>query len=391
MVWAEFIHRTTRPVDGVPDPQLHCHAVTFNCTWDPEEKRFKAGEFSNLIRDKGYYQAAFHSRLAERLRGLGYGIERDGHSFRLRGIDPVTAEKFSRRSEIIDAEARRLGITDAKAKGELGRRTRENKDPEGLSVSELRKLWRDRLSGEEKTAIAGAGRGQNTSSLDARGAMDYALSHSFERASVIPERDLLKTALIHSVGTASVGDVRSELFRDSIIRRAQGGLRYATTKEVLKEETAMSAFVRDGRGKRYKLGGDRLPALDPGLSDEQQEAALTILNSRDVVTALKGGAGTGKTRMMQATVAAIKAAGKEVYTFAPSAEASRGVLRSEGFSNAETVERLLIDPEMQKQVRGQVLWIDEAGLLSVKDMKRLFDVAKAQDDHHPREGITHGG
>jgi hypothetical protein len=55
------------------------------------------------------------------------------------------------------------------------------------------------------------------------------------------------------------------------------------------------------------------------------------------------------------------------------------VLRAEGFGNAETVERLLIDPEMQKQVKGQVLWVDEAGLLSVKDMKRLFDVAKAQD------------
>ena len=60
-----------------------------------------------------------------------------------------------------------------------------------------------------------------------------------------------------------------------------------------------------------------------------------ILNSRDKVTALRGGAGTGKTRMMQSTVA-IEATGKKVYTFAPSAEASRGVLASEGFKNAET-------------------------------------------------------
>ena len=29
-------------------------------------------------------------------------------------------------------------------------------------------------------------------------------------------------------------------------------------------------------------------------------------------------------------------------------------------------------------MRGQVIWVDEAGLLSVKDMKRLFDVAKEQ-------------
>ena len=102
-------------MDGIslPDPQLHCHAVAFNATFDPEENKWKAGEFSNLVRDKGYYQAAFHSRLRERLADLGYGIERDGNSFRLVGIDTDTTEKFSRRTAIIDAEAERLGITDA--------------------------------------------------------------------------------------------------------------------------------------------------------------------------------------------------------------------------------------------------------------------------------------
>jgi ATP-dependent exoDNAse (exonuclease V) alpha subunit len=78
-------------------------------------------------------------------------------------------------------------------------------------------------------------------------------------------------------------------------------------------------------------------------------------------------------------VKAIEASGKKVFTFAPSAEASRGVLRSEGFDNAETVERLLIDPKKQREVHGGVIWVDEAGLLSVKDMKRVMDVAKEQD------------
>jgi ATP-dependent exoDNAse (exonuclease V) alpha subunit len=96
------------------------------------------------------------------------------------------------------------------------------------------------------------------------------------------------------------------------------------------------------------------------------------------VTALKGGAGTGKTTLVKAVNDAIKTTGKEVFAFAPSAEASRGVQRSEGFENADTVERLLIDPKMQERVKGQVLWVDEAGLLSVKDMKRLFDVAERQ-------------
>ena len=43
---------------------------------------------------------------------------------------------------------------------------------------------------------------------------------------------------------------------------------------------------------------------------------------------------------------------------------------------------------MQEQVRNQVLWVDEAGLLSVKDMKRLFDVAKEQDARIVLSGDT---
>ena len=390
MVWAEFIHRTTRPLeDGVPDPQLHCHAVTFNCTWDPTEERFKAGEFSNIVRDKGYYQAAFHSRLSGRLADLGYGIERDGKSFKLAGIDRASVDKFSRRTEVIEAEAERRGITSAKAKGELGRKTRKAKNAEAGSITELRKQWLARLTDEEREGILAAKQGQQTTAMGPAQAMDYALSHSFERESVTTEKKLLQTALIQSLGAASVNDIRQESDRASILRRDRAGLRYVTTKDVLREEAAMSAYVRDGRGKKYKLGGEnKTPVLDPELSKEQREAAEVILASRDLVTALKGGAGTGKTRMMQATVKAIEAAGKQVFTFAPSAEASRGVLRSEGFKNAETVERLLIDPEMQQTVKGQVLWVDEAGLLSVKDMKRLFDVAQAQDARVVLSGDT---
>lgn len=380
MVWGEFIHRTTRPVDGIPDPHLHCHAVAFNATWDPQEERWKAAQFSNLVRDRGYYQAAFHSRLAERLANLGYGIERDGNSFKLAGIERETTEKFSRRTAIIEAEAKRLNITDADAKDQLGRRTREKKNEHELSLSELRKEWKSRLTDEEGKGIAEARRGQLTTSMDAGQAMDHALSHCFERGSAIPEKQLLRAALNQSVGAASVSEVSNEIYRDNVIRRDRMGQRWVTTQEVLREEIAMTDFVRNGKGRHGKLGGEKkTPALDPLLSKEQREAALTILNSRDTVTALKGGAGTGKTTMMQATVEALEAGGKKVYTFAPSAEASRGVLRSEGFKNADTVERLLIDPKMQHEVKGQVIWVDEAGLLSVKDMKRLLDVAKEQD------------
>jgi conjugative relaxase-like TrwC/TraI family protein len=379
MIWADFVHRTARPVDGVVDPQLHCHAVAINATYDWQEDRWKAAEFGNIVRDKGYYQAAFHSRLAEKLSALGYGIERDGNSFQLAGIGESLTEEFSRRSAVIEAEAIKRGITDAKTKGKLGQRTREAKPEEQMSIVELREAWKARISDGDMRAVSEARMGQESNGLDAAHAVDYAVLHSFERASVITKKNLLKTALIHSFGKATVDDVQSETKREGILHQNKNSQEFVTTRDVLLEELAMTKFARDGKGKRYKLGGETLARLDTSLSKEQHDAALVILNSRDTVTALKGKAGTGKTRMMQATVKAIETTGKQVYTFAPSAEASRGVLREEGFANADTVERLLIDQEMQKQVKGQVIWIDEAGLLSVKDMKRLFDVAKQQE------------
>ena len=190
---------------------------------------------------------------------------------------------------------------------------------------------------------------------------------------------MLAEALMHGVGSVSVDEVRRESSNSEVILKDVGGVRYATTKQVYREETDMVAFVRQGRGAYRKLSGQDAPALDANLSDEQREAAGKILASRDQVIGLRGGAGTGKTRMMEATVAAIRQGGHEVFTFAPSAEASRGVLRSEGFANAGTVERLLTDEAIRKQVKNQVVWIDEAGLLSVKDTNRIFALAKEQN------------
>src|SRR6516225_10768711 len=44
MVYASFIHTTGRPIEGICDPHWHIHAFTFN----PQEKRWKAGQFGNM-------------------------------------------------------------------------------------------------------------------------------------------------------------------------------------------------------------------------------------------------------------------------------------------------------------------------------------------------------
>src|ERR1700732_4771940 len=127
MAWAEFIHTTSRPVDGVPDPQLHAHVFAFNTTWDEDERRWKAGQFAEVKRDTPYFQAAFRVRLANRLQDLGFGVERKRDDFEIAGIPADVLKRFSRRTALIEKLAEERGISDPDRKAELGAETREKK------------------------------------------------------------------------------------------------------------------------------------------------------------------------------------------------------------------------------------------------------------------------
>lgn len=238
MIWAEHIHRTTRPVDGIPDPQLHCHATAFNATFDSVERKWKAIQLGDVVRDKGYYQAAFHSRLAGKLAELGYGIEKDGRSFRIAGIDRATVEKFSRRTAAIEMEAERLGIDDARTKGGLGRRTRERKSKEPASMSELRVEWNKRLTPQERLAIneAGSGIGRGDHAITPEQAKTYALEHSFANASAVSEKRLKAEALTYAVGSIRSDDVADIAHHAQVIPEMRDGQLMCTTKAVLRDE-----------------------------------------------------------------------------------------------------------------------------------------------------------
>ena len=210
--------------------------------------------------------------------------------------------------------------------------------------------------------------------------MDFAIQHCYERASIVTNKELLRHALRFGVGDVNVEQVKRQLLRDEFIAENAGGQQWLTTKDVLAEEKRLIDFVQDGKGKFKPFGSGKYHFQNPKLSDEQRNAVLHVLQSMDRVTAIRGGAGTGKTTMMREAVAAIESTGQKVFTFAPSAEASRGVLRTDaGFANAETVEALLQNQKLQQQVRGQVIWIDEAGLLSVRTLARVADLAEKEN------------
>ena len=397
LAWAEFVHFTSRPVDDRADPHLHAHCYTFNATWDSEEERWKALELAEIWRRAPYYQAAFDARIARKLSELGYRIERTADGWELSGYGRDLIERFSRRTDLIEAFAEANGISNPIEKNDLGARTREKKG-ENQDKAQQRAEWASRLSGEERALLgkleasrAQEGDRRRETALTAAHCLDHAVLQSFERQSVVREANFMAEALKFGVGQVSVAEIQDDFeqrkSRGELLAGVIEGRSQVTTPKVLAEERAMVAFARDGRGTRSGLGGarlqdERIEALfgDGPKPDENQLAAVHhVLTSQDRVILVRGKAGTGKTTMMQAAAAGIRENGRQVYAFAPSSEASRGVLRDEGFTEATTVQHLLLDERLQEKLRGQVIWIDEAGLLGAKTMRRVFELSRTLD------------
>ncbi|MFN8301954.1 MAG: MobF family relaxase [Saprospiraceae bacterium] len=390
LIYGEFIHTTARPVDGTPDPHLHAHCFTFNATYDQAEDKWKAGEFGKIKKDASYFEAFFHSSFAAKLEKQGYAIERNEKGWELAGIDRTTIDKFSRRTQEVETVAAEKGITDARTKSELGAKTREGKAND-LSLYDLKTNWNARLNEREKQAIQnvgkpGAGKAVPDLGVKAGEAMNLALDHCLERKSVADEREVLREAMRRSFGSCTPQEVLKAYGlkeKDLFAAKSKDGTAL-TTKEAVQEERRLVELAVSDKGNLKPIyNGYKIQNL--ALNPEQQKAVQHVLSSKDRVTIVEGGAGTGKTTLMKELAAGVEQAGKKMFAFAPSAEASRGVLQSEGFAKADTVAKLLQDKELQKQLKGNVLWVDEAGLLGVRQMNQVLELAQT---HNARVVLT---
>lgn len=386
LVWADFVHQTARPVDGhAPDPHLHAHCFVFNATWDAQEKQIKATQFRDIKRDMPYYQTIFHKRLSDKLIKQGYQIRRTEKFFEVEGVPKNAIALFSKRTDEIGRVAKEKGITDLHELSELGARTRSKKQT-GMSMAELKTEWKRQIKelnnngreeGEEGTIRFAPEKDKTLTTPEQ--CVDYAVEHEFERASVLHDRRLLASAYRHSIGDASISmdEIENHFKEDNrIIRVKEQSKILCTTYDTLNEEKWMVKLAKEGKGKLKPLY-TKVPELK--LDGQQAEAVSHVLTTTNQVSIIRGAAGTGKTTLMQEAVGLMEKAGKKVIVVAPTAQASRGVLREEGFEKAETVAKLLTDQNMQKQLANQVLWVDEAGLLGTKDMTSLLEIAKKQN------------
>jgi conjugative relaxase-like TrwC/TraI family protein len=385
IVGAIYRHTESRALDM----QIHSHPFTFAVTWDAEKGRLVALETADIFEHTKYLSEVYRNHLAVEVRALGYEIQKAEHGFELVDMPAALLEKFSKRSQerdaAIAAREKKVGRKLTNAEISLLVHKNRKKKMHELSPEEVRAYQLEQITADELAIMhrlrSGAPVASNRPSLVA--CLEQAKEHLFERQSVVDDHALAAEVIRASYGSFSVDEVNAAIVHGRHGLVVIDGR--VSTVAAIEHERALVEQINSGLGKMPPLG---VPMESVALSKEQSNAVRQVLGSCDETTVLRGKAGAGKTTSLAAVIEGCATDGREVACFAPSTKAVE-VLQLDGaqqkvggspaagkaLANAVTIQRLLVDQAMQDEVAGKVLVIDEYGLLSTRDLKRILDLA----------------
>ena len=396
---ATFRHGESRPAqhsDGkvFADPNLHTHCVCLNIATRQSDHTI-GGLHSKIIRDfKMAAGATYHAALAHELEKIGFAIDRVGKNgvFEIAGVDDATIRYFSARRQEIEDELAEHGVISGEAAalaGAIAKATRSSK----LEGESLRRedVWRDAAQslGLDTESFADSLRDHSTV-LDQQAAerllserMAALPANLTEHESVIERRELLRAVAAALVGTSLPAEranveLNCLLSQGAVVEigRDPLGLPCYSTPEML-------AIERNVVEQARRLANQSWLAVDPGalrdrcnasgLTAEQTDAALAATTS-SAVAIVEGAPGVGKSTLLAPVVGGYAAAGCRVIATASAwriANMLRDDLGIEARATASWIARLRAGEKILDS--RTVLIVDEAGLLSSRDMGALLD------------------
>ena len=336
----------------------------------------------------------YRNALAREVRSLGYEIEDRRSSkgknlgFEIKGVSDELLEKYSQRSEqrdraiaeFVESKGRQPSDNEIAV---LVRESRADKLVE-ISTAEVHSRQTARLTPEEsltleqiRETVRERSQTQRLEPESAVPSLDYAKQHVFERVSVALDHELLTEALRHGRGRIDLAELKGEFsLEESSGRILQAGKEVAT-RESLDRERDMIERINRGIGQFERLGGQHEFAASAFLRPEQKQAIEFVLDSRDLAVNIRGAAGTGKTATLQELQRGLEESGRQVLAVAPTMSAVEE-LQKVGFSDAITVERLLQGQSAKADLFGKALIVDEAGMVSGRQMSELLKLADQQ-------------
>lgn len=417
MTAAVFRHASSRN----HDPQLHSHAVIANVTRDPETGRWVSVHSRDLYRVQAEAGVVYTNELAHAARQAGYTVDwsinpKGNPTFELREVPAHVREAFSTRTTERNAELREHGIdpatASAKAKEAAVLETRNPK--EHVPATELHARWKEQardLGYDAMRTPEGVTHSRETAARAADAAVTAGIAHLSERETRFTERELMHQSRIAAQGHASDTNLKAAVQRawdrgDLITRetwqRGAGNARVRgdgfTTRQGIETEQSMlrhaeridqhvqrsGPMVRESATHTVEAAiAAREQTTGHAFTTEQREAVHGILQDRTGLHVVQGHAGTAKTSTVLAAVADVaKESGWEIRAMASTGSAAQSLGDAIG-ARSETVTAAIHADGRPKDYHdaAQVWIVDEAGMVSAKDMNALLAAAERQRAH----------
>nr|WP_255308870.1 AAA family ATPase [Sphingobium fuliginis] len=308
----------------------------------------------------------------------------------IRGVPERLMGEWSKRAEQIDAHAKEHGRTGQAARVASFYQTRKPKQK--TTIEGLRERW-DKEAGPllevlRKVKDAADHDGvidhEANRAIAGRAAL-FGIRNMETREAVNSQGQLIRTGLAAHVGEVSLRDVRPfvrehEEREKLLATRTQTGdavlTRGRTTRATARLEIALSKHLALALDDTRPLAStDRLLSVLEGeaLSSQQERALAKLATSRDRLIGVHGVAGSGKSTIVRALVAAVDA-DVRVQALAPTSSAAAELGKKANIPS-QTVMNLIVSGGRKLGTRD-LLVVDEAGQLSNRQALRLLELSR---------------
>ncbi len=373
------------------DPQLHSHCVILNQTVCPDEK-WRAVANEQLYKQQKTIGAYYDHELARQLQQLGYQVEwTSDHTFELAGIDKEKLDAvFSTRSNQIEAELAKLGLTRSSASAEQKQavclKTRKEKKQHHHPQDRIKQLeeWQTRAieSGIEISKPTEYHRdlfertyNNPSHSNNLKNLISNATENLTEHHSAFKPHELLRECLRQSQGRYDPEKIQTEIALHKEFVRTHD--RRLTTKSALNREQKIVQLAKAGRDSQIPLSSQEraeVVSKSRSLNQGQATALKQMVTGRDSVSLIQGNAGVGKTYTMKAFAETVGDK-QPIRGLAPSAAAA-SVLEGESGITSQTLASYLLTP-IEQLPQQEVILVDEAGMISTRSAQQLLEKANA--------------
>ena len=373
------------------DPQLHSHCVILNQTVCPD-KKWRAVANKELYKQQKTIGAYYDHELARNIQQKGYQVEwTSDHTFELAGVDKERLDAvFSSRSNQIEAELAKLGLTRATATAEQKQavclKTRQEKKRSLRPLDRQKQLleWQSRAREKgielnkpneyHRDLFERTYNSQNcTRSITEL--IDNATFILTEQKNAFLPHELFKECLRQSQGRYDPVKIQNSINLDREFIPTRDG-RLTTTEALSREQkiVRLASFSRDSQIPLSSHKRAEAIARSRSLNQGQSAALKQMVTSKDTVVLIQGNAGAGKTYMMNAFSETVGNS-QPIRGLAPSAAAASVLQNESGITSQTLASYLLTDNQQLPQ--QEVILVDEAGMLSTGQMDKLLEKAKS--------------